>query len=274
MDEVMRLKEIAKELRKTALTMIYKAQSGHPGGSFSAADIIAALYFHELNVKPEEPKWKERDRFILSKGHVCPILYAALSKRGFFDESNLSTLRKYGSILQGHPDMKRCPGIDISTGSLGQGLACATGMAIVAKRAKQALRVFALVGDGECDEGIIWEAAEAASKYSLDNLIVFVDNNKLQNDGPCAEIMPTLDLKKKFEAFGFEAMRINGHEIADILHALDVVKNSKTGKPKAIVCDTVKGKSVSFMENVVAWHGQAPNEEQYKQAMAEIERGF
>lgn len=268
------LKEQAKELRKTALTMIYDAQSGHPGGSLSAADIVTCLYFHEMNVRPEEPKWADRDRFVLSKGHVCPIQYSALALRGFFDKEILKTLRKQGSILQGHPDMKRCPGIDISTGSLGQGISCATGMALAGKRDQKSYRVFVLVGDGECGEGQVWEAAEAAAKYELDNLIVFVDNNRLQNDGPCAEIMPTQDLRQKFEAFGFEACRINGHSIEEILAALDHARESKNGKPKAIVCDTVKGKGVSFMENVAIWHGQAPNEEQYKIAMNDLERGL
>lgn len=186
---VKQLETQAKELRKTAMTMIYEAQSGHPGGSMSAADIVTALYFYEMNIRPEEPKWPDRDRFVLSKGHVCPILYSALGLRGYFDKEVLKTLRKQGSILQGHPDMKRCPGIDISTGSLGQGISCAAGMALAGKRDKKKYRVFALLGDGECDEGQVWEAAEAAAKYELDNLIVFVDNNGLQNDGICKDII-------------------------------------------------------------------------------------
>lgn len=268
------LKEQAKILRKTALTMIYKAQSGHPGGSMSAADIVTALYFKELRINPQEPKWPDRDRFVLSKGHVCPILYSALGLRGYFDQKYFDTLRKKGSILQGHPDMKKCPGIDISTGSLGQGISCAAGMALAGKRDGKDYRVFTLVGDGECDEGQVWEAAEAAVKYQLDNLVVFVDNNRLQNDGACEEIMPTQDLREKFQAFGFETYRINGHSMEEIVAALDMVRGRKNGKPKAIVCDTVKGKGISFMENVPKWHGVAPNDEEYEIAMKELEGGI
>ena len=268
------LKEQAKTLRKTALTMIFKAQSGHPGGSMSAADIVTALYFREMNIDPQNPHWPDRDRFVLSKGHVCPILYAALGLKGYFDTQYFDQLRKKGSILQGHPSMNKCPGIDISTGSLGQGISVATGMAIGAKRDHKDFRVFTLVGDGECDEGQVWEAAETAAKYQLDNLIVFVDNNRLQNDGACAEIMPTQDLQKKFEAFGFEAIRINGHAMEEIVAALDMMNHRKDGKPKAIICDTVKGKGISFMENVPIWHGQAPNEEEYRVAMEDLEKGI
>lgn len=268
------LKEQAKTMRKTALTMIYKAQSGHPGGSLSAADIVTALYFRELNVDPKNPRWPDRDRFVLSKGHVCPIVYSALGLLGFFDTKYFDTLRKEGSILQGHPNMNKCPGIDISTGSLGQGISCATGMAIAGKRMGKNYRVFTLVGDGECDEGLVWEAAETAAKYQLDNLIVMVDNNRLQNDGECADIMPTQDLKAKFTAFGFESYRINGHSMEQICAVLDLIRGRKNGKPKAIICDTVKGKGVSFMENVVIWHGQAPNDEEYAKAMKELEGGI
>lgn len=265
------LKEKAKEVRKEVLTMIYQAQSGHPGGSLSAADIMTALYFDELNVRPQEPKWSDRDRFVLSKGHVCPVLYTCLALRSFFDKSELSHLRREGSILQGHPDMKRCPGIDISTGSLGQGFAVAAGMALAGKRDKKDYRVFALLGDGECAEGEIWETTAAASKYELDNLIFFVDNNGLQNDNACDVVLPTGDLAKKFEAFGCESFRIDGHDMAQILDVLDTVRTRKNGKPKCIVAKTVKGKGVSFMENVVIWHGMAPNAEQYAQAMRELE---
>mgnify|MGYP002264961050 FL=1 len=272
--EIEKLKEQAKQLRKIALTMIYKAQSGHPGGSMSAADIVTALYFSEMNVDADNPKWEDRDRFVLSKGHVCPILYSALGEKGFFDKKYYDELRKEGSILQGHPSMNKCPGIDISTGSLGQGFGCAVGMALGAKRDQKKLRVFALIGDGECDEGLIWESAEVAVKYELDNLVAFIDNNRLQNDGACEDIMPTQDIKKKFEAFGFEAYRINGHSMEEITAVLDLIRNRKNGKPKAIVCDTVKGKGISFMENVAKWHGQAPNDEEYKIAMEELERGI
>jgi transketolase len=266
---IVQLKEKAKELRITALTMIHKAQSGHPGGSLSAADFITALYFNEMNIRPEEPRWADRDRFVLSKGHVCPILYSALALKGYFPYETIYTLRKEGSMLQGHPDMKRCPGIDISTGSLGQGLSTAVGMAIAAKRDKKNYRVFCMVGDGESQEGQIWEAIQSAVKYQLDNLVVLVDNNNLQNDNTCDVVMPTGDLRLKFEAFGAESLRINGHEMDEIVSALESARN-KNGKPKVIVGNTVKGKGVSFMENVVMWHGMAPNDEQFEQAVKEI----
>ena len=268
------LRDLAKTLRKTAVTMIYDAKAGHPGGSLSAADIVAALYFGEMNISPEEPRWPDRDRFVLSKGHTCPIQYSALALTGFIPMEDLKTLRQFGSKLQGHPSMNRCPGVDISTGSLGQGIAVANGMALAGKRDGKKYRTFVIVGDGECQEGQVWEAAEIAAKYELDNLIVFVDNNGLQNDGACRDIMPTQDLRAKFEAFGWEAYRINGHCMEEIVWALDHVRGSNNGKPKAIVCNTVKGKSVSFMENVPIWHGLAPNDEQYKIAMEDIERGF
>ncbi len=261
----------ASVLRRTALTMIYNAKSGHPGGSFSAADIVTALYFNEMNVKPEDPKWADRDRFVLSKGHVCPILYSALMLRGFFPMTEIENLRKFGSILQGHPDMKKCPGIDISTGSLGQGISCATGMAIAAKMNGQNYRTFTIVGDGESDEGQVWEAMQTAAKYKLDNLVVFIDNNGLQNDGTCAEILPTGDLAKKAEAFGMEVFSIDGHNMEEILDVLEKINASAgNGKPKCVVAKTVKGKGVSFMENVVSWHGMAPNEEQFAIAMEEL----
>lgn len=206
------LKEKAAELRKDVITMIYEAQSGHPGGSLSAADFVAALYFSEMKVDPKNPKWPDRDRFVLSKGHACPIQYAALAELGFFDKSVLSTLRKEGSILQGHPDMKKCPGIDISTGSLGQGFACGAGMALAAKLDGKDYRVFVVIGDGESQEGEIWEAAQVCNKYKLDNIVVFCDYNNLQIDGTCDEVMPVLDLAKKFESFGFECMTIDGHD--------------------------------------------------------------
>lgn len=268
------LKQIAIELRKTAITMIYEAQSGHPGGALSAADIVTALYFKEMNIDPKNPKWEDRDRFVLSKGHVCPILYAALGKLGYFPEEYLHKLRQEGSILQGHPDMKKCPGIDISTGSLGQGLSCAVGMAIAGKRDRKDYRVFAMVGDGECDEGQIWEAVMTGYKYKLDNLIVFVDNNRLQLDGTCDEIMPNIDLGKRFEAFGYEVFYIDGHNMEEIVATLDKIRASHNNLPKAVIANTVKGKGVSFMENQLGWHGVAPNDEQYKQAMEELEGGL
>lgn len=269
------LKEIAKELRKLSLTMIYKAQSGHPGGSMSAADIITALYFSEMNVNPKEPRWADRDRFVLSKGHVAPILYSALMKKGYFSMDEVNNLRKYHSILQGHPDMKKCPGIDISTGSLGQGISCAVGMAIAGKMDKKDYKVYALVGDGEAQEGQVWEAAQTASKYQLDNFTVILDNNNLQNDGTCDEIMPTLSLAKKFEAFGFEVLSIDGHKMEEIVQALETINsNRSSGKPKCIVAKTVKGRGISFMENVPSWHGMAPNDDEFKKAMEELEGGL
>ena len=267
---VLELKKYANDLRKTALTMIYEAQSGHPGGSFSAADIIAALYFREMNIDPNNPNWEDRDRFVLSKGHVCPILYSALGILGYFEEYHLHTLRQESSILQGHPDMKKCPGIDISTGSLGQGVSCAVGMAIAGKRDNKDYRVFTMVGDGEINEGQIWEAAQTAAKYKLDNLVVFVDNNRLQLDGTTDEIIPTQDLEEKFRAFGFDTQRINGHSMEQIVASLDLARENKNGKPKCIVLDTVKGKGISFMENQCGWHGVAPNDEEYKQGMEEL----
>ncbi|WP_286034700.1 transketolase [Megamonas hypermegale] len=268
------LKQIAIELRKSAVTMIYEAQSGHPGGALSAADIVTALYFKEMNIDPKNPKWEDRDRFVLSKGHVCPILYAALGKLGYFPEEYLHKLRQEGSILQGHPDMKKCPGIDISTGSLGQGLSCAVGMAIAGKRDHKDYRVFAMVGDGECDEGQIWEAVMTGYKYNLDNLVVFVDNNRLQLDGTCEEVMPNIDLGKRFEAFGYEVFYIDGHNMEEIVATLDKIRASHNGLPKAVIANTIKGRGVSFMENQVGWHGVAPNDEQYKQAMEELEGGL
>lgn len=270
---VAKLKEQAQTVRLTLLDMIYKAQSGHPGGSLSATEFMTALYFNELNIDPKNPKWEDRDRFVLSKGHVCPVLYTCLALRGYFDTEILGTLRKEGSILQGHPDMKRCPGIDISTGSLGQGISVAVGMAIAGKRDAKDYRVFTLVGDGETNEGQVWEAAQTASKYQLDNLVVIVDNNNLQNDDTCDVVMPTLDLAKKFEAFGFETFAIDGHDMEAVVDALANAK-TKNGKPKCIVGKTVKGKGVSFMENVVMWHGMAPNDEQYTQAIKDVKEGL
>lgn len=272
---VAELKEVAKDLRKKAVKMVYEAQSGHPGGSLSAADITTALYFREMNINPKNPKWPDRDRFVLSKGHVCPIQYAALATLGYFPLEVLSTLRKEGSILQGHPDMKKCPGIDISTGSLGQGLACGVGMALAAKNDGKDYRVFVILGDGECQEGLIWEGAQIANKYRLDNVVVFVDNNNLQIDGTCDEVMPNIDLGKKFEAFGFETFEINGNDMQQVVDVLDQIRAARNnGKPKCIFAYTVKGKGVSYMEDSCAWHGIAPNKEEYEQAMAELDRGI
>ena len=262
------------DLKKHVIDMIWKAQSGHPGGSLSVAEFMTACYFRYMNVKPEEPRWADRDRFVLSKGHVCPAQYAALAMKGFFPMEVLDTLRKEGSPLQGHPSMTKCPGIDISTGSLGQGLACAVGMAIAAKMDGKSYNVFCALGDGETNEGEIWEACGTAHKYGLDNLIVFVDWNNLQLDGTCDEIMPLLDLAKKFQAFGFETFEINGNDMAEVVAALDAAMASKNGLPKCIIGKTVKGNGVSYMENQVGWHGVAPNDEQYKQAMDELDAQY
>ena len=254
-EKINELKEKAKELRKTALTMIYEAQSGHPGGSFSAADIVTALYYSEMRVDPKNPKWPDRDRFVLSKGHVCPIQYAALGKLGYFPESVLHTLRQEGSMLQGHPSMLKCPGIDISTGSLGQGTSCAVGMALAGKRDGKDYRVFDMVGDGEMNEGIIWEAMMCANKYKLDNFVMILDNNGLQLDGTTDQIMPGLDMSKKAADFGFDTYDIDGHDMAQILDVFDRVRaDAGNGKPKFINAHTVKGKGVDFMENNVVYH--------------------
>lgn len=267
---VAELKEIANELRRTAVTMIYEAQSGHPGGSLSAADLVAALYFKYMHVDPKNPRWEDRDRFVLSKGHVAPIQYAALGKLGYFEESVLHTLRKEGSPLQGHPSMVKCPGIDISTGSLGQGLACAVGMALAGKRDGKSFWTYCMVGDGEAQEGEIWEAANTAHKYRLDNLVVILDVNKLQIDGTTDDVMPNGDLAEKFKAFGFEIYPVDGHDMEAICRTMDSIHLSKNGLPKAIIAQTVKGKGVSYMENEGSWHGNAPNKEQYEQAMADL----
>lgn len=271
---VAQLQNICIDLKKNIISMIHKAQSGHPGGSLSVAEFITACYFREMNIDPKDPKWADRDRFVLSKGHVCPAQYAALAMKGYFPMEVLDTLRKEGSMLQGHPDMKKCPGIDISTGSLGQGLACGVGMAIAAKLDKKDYRVFAAVGDGECNEGEIWEACQTAYKYQLDNLVVFVDYNNLQLDGTCDEIMPPIDLGAKFRTFGFDVYEIDGNDMGQMVAALDLAAVTKNGKPKCIFGHTVKGKGVSFMENQCGWHGVAPNDQEYQQAMAELDRQY
>ena len=265
------LKNKATEMRMKVVDMIYKAQSGHPGGSLSAADFMTACYFKYMNVDPKNPQWEDRDRMVLSKGHVCPIQDACLGTLGFFPEEELDTLRQEGSKLQGHPSMNKCPGIDISTGSLGQGLACAVGMALAGKMNHKDYKVFSVVGDGEAQEGEIWEAANTAHKYQLDNLIVFMDYNGLQIDGPCDQVMPNRDLGEKFRAFGFEVIEIDGHNMEEICATLEKCYASTNGKPKCIYAHTIKGKGVSFMENSVSWHGVAPNEEEHAKAMQELQ---
>lgn len=265
------LAKLAYEIRLKVLDMAYGVKTGHLGGSYSEAEIVTALYFHEMRVDPQNPKWPDRDRLVLSKGHAAPFLYASLAARGYFPEETLMTLRQKGSILQGHPDMKRCPGIDMSTGSLGQGLSCAVGMAVAGKADRKDYRVFAILGDGEIDEGQIWEAFMSAQKNKLDNLIVFLDNNGLQGDGTCEEVMPHLDVTKKLEAFGFECYDIDGNDMREVLDVLDKVRDSANGHPKFINAHTVKGKGVSFMENKCDWHSRIPTDSEYAQAKMELE---
>ena len=264
------LQKQANEIRKGIIASVHSAKSGHPGGSLSAADIFTYLYFEEMNVDPKNPKMEDRDRFVLSKGHVAPGLYATLAHRGFFPVEDLTTLRHVGSYLQGHPDMKGTPGVDMSSGSLGQGLSTAVGMAIAGKMDKKDYRVYALCGDGEIQEGQIWEAAMMAGFRKLDNLVVIVDFNGLQIDGPVEEVCSIEPLDKKFESFGFKVVKIDGHNFNEIENALNIAKETK-GQPTAILAKTIKGKGVSFMENQVGWHGSAPNKEQYEQATAELQ---
>ena len=265
------LEKIANTIRKETISMIYNAKSGHPGGALSAIDIFTYLYFNEMNIDPSNPKKEDRDRFVLSKGHTVPGLYAVLAEKGYFPKETLMTYRKMGTILQGHPDIKKTPGIDMSTGSLGQGISAAVGMAFGAKVKNQDFRVYTMVGDGEIDEGQVWEAAMFAAHRKLDNLCVIVDNNGLQLDGTIEEIIGPTPLDEKFEAFGFHVITADGHDFDSLKKAFDEAKTVK-GKPTVIIAKTVKGKGVSFMENNVAWHGAAPSEEQYRQAMEELEK--
>ena len=263
------LSRIATNIRMGALTAVFSASSGHPGGSMSIADIMAYLYFSEMNVKPEDPKWEDRDRFVMSKGHTSPALYATLAEKGFFDKELLTTFRQADSILQGHPDMKAVPGVDMTTGSLGLGISAACGMALAAKHTGKTFRVYAAVGDGESEEGQIWEACMFAAHYKLDNICAIFDWNGLQIDGPVAEVMNPTPFDSKLKAFGFHVICIDGHDFEQIAAAFAEAKTVK-GKPTAIIAKTVKGKGVSFMENQVGWHGSAPNDEQYATAVAEI----
>lgn len=263
------LTEKARVIRSHIIAMLGEAGSGHPGGSLSAADILAVLYFHHMNIDPARPDWEHRDRFILSKGHAAPVLYAALAEAGFFPVSELKNLRKLGHMLQGHPDSKHTPGVEVSSGSLGQGLAVGNGIALGGKLDKRDYRVFVLMGDGEMQEGMIWEAAMASAHYRLDNLVGIVDHNGLQIDGPIKEVMSPEPLGDKWRAFGWHVMEIDGHDFDAIAEALDEAKKVK-GKPSLILAETVKGKGVSFMEGVCDWHGQAPNTEQTEQALAEL----
>lgn len=271
MDQVTRegLARKAQELRQLVIKMIGEAGSGHPGGSLSCAEILAVLYFHELRLDPERPDWPDRDRFILSKGHAAPLLYAALAKRGFFPVEELLTLRRLGSRLQGHPDCRRLPGVEMSTGSLGQGLSVGNGLALAAKLDGRPYRVYVLLGDGEIQEGMVWEASMAAAHYRLDNLVAIVDHNGLQIDGPVVEVMSPEPLAQKWQAFGWEVLSVNGHEVGEIAGALEYARGVK-GKPTMIIAETVKGKGVSFMENRVEWHGVAPKGEELARALAEL----
>ena len=267
------LQKKAREIRKGIIEATYNAKSGHPGGSLSSADILTVLYFNEMNIKPEEPKMEDRDRFILSKGHTAPVLYSTLAERGYFDKDELKKLRHLGAMLQGHPDMKNIPGVDMSSGSLGQGMSIANGMALAAKLDNKDYRVYCLLGDGEIEEGQNWEAAMTASHYKLDNVCVIVDNNNLQIDGTIDKVMNPYPIDEKFKSFGFEVINIDGNDIVQIMDAFEKARRTK-GKPTAIIAKTVKGKGISFMENVGSWHGKAPNEEQYNNAMKELKEGI
>ena len=267
--EKKQLEITACKVRMGVIEATHGAKSGHPGGSLSAADIFTYLYFKEMNVNPAEPRWADRDRFVLSKGHTAPGLYATLALKGFFPVEDLKNLRHIDSYLQGHPNMNTVPGVDMSTGSLGQGLSTAVGMALAAKTSGKAYRTYAICGDGEIEEGQIWEAVMAAAKWKLDNLCAFVDVNGLQIDGATEKVMPTSPLDKKFDAFNWNVITIDGHDYEQILGALKAAKEYK-GKPTVILMKTTKGKGVSFMENQAGWHGKAPNDEQYAQAVAEL----
>ena len=267
----LKLMKIANEVRKDIVTAVHSAKAGHPGGSLSAADIFTYLYFEELNIDPKDPKKADRDRFVLSKGHTAPGLYSVLAERGYFPKEDLKTLRHTGSYLQGHPDMKHIPGVDMSSGSLGQGISAAVGMALAAKLRGDDYRVYTLLGDGEIQEGQVWEASMLAAHRKLDNLTVIVDNNNLQIDGEISEVNSPYPIDKKFEAFNFHVINIDGNDFDQIDAAFKEAKMVK-GQPTAIIAKTVKGKGVSFMENQAGWHGKAPNDEEYKIAMADLEK--
>ena len=265
------LMKTANEIRKGIVTALHSAKAGHPGGSLSATEIFTYLYFEEMNVDPKDPKKADRDRFVLSKGHTAPGLYSTLAQKGFFPKEDLVTLRHTGSYLQGHPDMKHIPGVDMSSGSLGQGISAAVGMAIAGKLDNADYRVYTLLGDGEIQEGQVWEASMLAAHRKLDNLVVIVDNNNLQIDGAITEVNSPYPIDKKFEAFNFHVINIDGNDFDQIDAAFKEAKTVK-GQPTAIIAKTVKGKGVSFMENQVGWHGKAPNDEEYKIAMEELEK--
>ena len=268
-ENIRQLQEIAKNIRRGIIEAVYNGQSGHPGGSLSIADIMTVLYFNEMNINENEPKWEDSDRLVLSKGHSSPALYSTLAKRGYFDEKDLDSFRKIESKLQGHPDMNKVPGVDMSSGSLGQGLSVANGMALSSKMDSMGYRVYCILGDGEIEEGQVWEAAMTASKYKLDNLCVIVDNNNLQIDGNIKDVKGLNRIEEKFESFGFKVIPVDGNNIEQLIDAFDRAKMTKE-MPTAIIAKTVKGKGVSFMENQAGWHGKAPNEEQFKLAIEEL----
>ena len=270
--DVVKLQGIANNVRINVIEAVAAAKSGHPGGSLSVADILTVLYFDKMNINPQNPKWEDRDRLVLSKGHVAPALYAVLAERGYFPKEELVKLRKFGSMLQGHPDMKSTPGIDMSTGSLGQGLSAANGMALTAKLDNKDYKIYVILGDGEVQEGQIWEAAMSSAHYKLDNVIAILDFNGLQIDGSNEEVMNINPIDEKFAAFGWNVIKIDGHDLEAISNAVDKAKKI-LGKPSVIIAKTFKGKGVSFMENNADWHGTAPNEDQRKAAIAELEGG-
>ena len=269
--EKLELQKIANEVRKDIVTAVHAAKAGHPGGSLSAADLFTYLYFQEMNIDPKDPEKADRDRFVLSKGHTAPGLYSALAERGYFPKEDLKTLRHLGSYLQGHPDMKHIPGVDMTSGSLGQGISAAVGMAISAKLSNDDYRVYTLLGDGEIQEGQVWEASMLAGHRKLDNLVVIVDNNNLQIDGKITDVNSPYPIDKKFEAFNFHVINIDGNDFDQIEAAFKEARKTK-GMPTAIIAKTIKGKGVSFMEDQAGWHGKAPNDEQYAQAMEELEK--
>ena len=261
---------IANKVRKNALTAVYSASSGHPGGSLSIAEILTLLYFEVMNVDPKNPKNPDRDRFVLSKGHTAPALYSVLALKGFFPVEDVATFRKTDSYLQGHPDMKHIPGVDMSTGSLGQGVSAAGGMALAAKLDNKSYRVYSILGDGEIEEGQVWEQAMFAAHYKLDNFTIFVDNNGLQIDGNVADVMDPNPIDKKFEAFGWHVIKADAHDFNALMDAINEAKATK-GQPTAVIMKSIKGKNVSYMENNASWHGSAPNKEQYEQAISELD---
>lgn len=263
------LEAMARDIRVDIVESLHCAGSGHPGGSLSAAELLSVLYFHEMDVDPENPQWADRDRFVLSKGHAAPVFYAALAERGFFPKEQLRTLRKIDSPLQGHPDRKKVPGVDMSTGSLGQGISAAAGMACFAKKQGKDFRVYCVLGDGEMQEGEVWEALMAAAHYKLSNFTVLLDNNNLQIDGAVDQVMSIYPIREKVEAFGWQVIEVDGHDVRALCEALEQARQN-TETPTFLLCKTVKGKGVSFMENQAGWHGAAINDEQYAAAMSEL----